>query len=1016
MRLWVRRSAARVSLLAAMAAVCLVVGCLAVTMIGAVMLTQTPAVRDTLSHAPVRTSGVEAQTPVQDDRQAQDAAVHEHVASLFPGLDMHVATRVDTAPLKLSAADAERAGVASVVLLQDAPAIREAIRTDGAWTGDKDTVAIQAAAATRLGVKIGDDVTIPSSNGDVTLKVTATWLPKNPAAAIWFGDPRVVRGESDDAVGPFLVSTDTLGRFSTVPTVNWVVTPPVDTPAAKVATLAIGFDRLPNALQNDAAVTSSQVTVIGDGAQTAHSMQDAMDAAASVVPLPVAILAVGTVLALILLARLLADVRAAETALLRARGASAGVLVRTAAAESAVVSIVSSAIGAAIALAILMFAYGRMPSPWVAVLPPVFVAIAAVVVGAAAAFGAARSALGAAREAGRARSAVSAGLTVLVVLAAAFALWRFLTVSGTGEGDAAAVLAPPLTLLAAALLGLSAFGPLARVFDSIGARAHRFDVALPARQLGRGLGFFTAPAALIVLAVAAGVLGAGYQGTWSAYNATAAIAVNGSDVRVDTASVSPLRTASDSIDAPMYAALPGVTAALPALVAPVQIGDAKVAVVGVSSARLESVEPGQAQALDLATIRAELPAPHVQGEPVLPSHTKTLTVGMAATGALADNPGATVQVTLWLCDDAGELIPLTTPTSPAASSTASLTVPAGTGSWRLVAVDATFAGGTGTASGGWSLTKLDADGTDVLASASGWKVAPAPFGTSKAVGAAPSGVGVVPVPPDISAGSTVRLMPGDAAPPAVVLTDAFAAQGHAVGTDVNIDGDWWSVTAKVSGTVPVIPGERDDQSVLFDLPTLQRAVLRANATPTAANQAWAASADPATVLPLAQRASAAATTVTIADTAFAGRFVGSAFTGLALGGLAVIALAVIALAAVAAALLRRRRNEIVVLRALGFSAKQQVRTRRAELWCIAIAAGILGAVAGLVVTWLVAPGLARRTVVTAPPALPATVTVDLLWLAVAVVLAVVAAASVILVYGRVIRRQVADTEYREETR
>jgi hypothetical protein len=260
-------------------------------------------------------------------------------------------------------------------------------------------------------------------------------------------------------------------------------------------------------------------------------------------------------------------------------------------------------------------------------------------------------------------------------------------------------------------------------------------------------------------------------------------------------------------------------------------------------------------------------------------------------------------------------------------------------------------------------------------------------------------------------------MPGHATAPAVVLTDAFAAgHGQGRGASVDVEGDWWTVTARVSGSVPVIPGTVQDQSVLFDLPTLQRAILRTSSTPTAANQAWAASGDPGAVLPLAQRASGGSASVTVADTAFSARFVGSAFVGLALGGLAVIALAIIALAAVAAALLRRRRTEIVVLRALGFSARQQVRARRAELSCIAIAAGVLGAFAGMVVTWLVAPALARRTVVNAPDALPAPVAVDLVWLAVAVVVAGVAAASVIAVYGGIIRRQAADTEYREETR
>ncbi|GAA4347342.1 FtsX-like permease family protein [Microbacterium rhizosphaerae] len=1003
MRLWIRRSAARASLLTAMAAVCLVVGCLAITMIGAVMLTQAPAVRETLSHAPVRTSGVEAQTPVEDDRAAQDAAVHRRVASLFPGLGMRIATRVDTTPLGLSAADAAKAGVASVVLLQDDAAVSDAIRTTSgdAAVGD-GAVAIQDAAAKRFGLAVGDAITIPSSNGDVTLEVTATWLPRDPAAPIWFGDPSVVRGEADDAVGPFIVDAATLARFSTVPIVNWIVTSPDDIAPAEVSTLASGFDRLPAALGADPAVTSSQVTVVGDGAQTAHSMQDAMDAAASVLPLPVAILAVGTVLALVLLARLLTDVRAAETTLLRARGAAIGVVVRATAVESTVVSLVGTAVGTGIALLILVLVYGRMPPPWVAVVPPLLVVVAAVAVGAAVAFGAARSALGAAPESGRARSAVSAGLTVLVVLAAAFALWRFLGEPASGVSDAAAILAPPLALLAAALIGLAAFGPLARVFDAIGARAHRFDVTLPARQLGRGLGFFTAPAALVVLAIAAGVLGAGYQGTWTAFNRSAAIAVNGSDLRVDTASVGPLRTAGDSITAPVYAALPGATAALPVMVVPAAIGDAQVSVVGAASSRLAAVEGVAAASLDLAAIRAALPAPRTAGEPALPR-------GAAALDVSTSTNGAAAQATLWLCDDGGELIPLAVPSS----GSVRVDVPAATGRWRLVAVDVTT-GGAGT----WTLDGLGAVSpggtTALLGSASGWKVIPEPFGTPAGATAASSGIGMQT--PSLI-GTTARLMPGTAVAPAVVLTDAFAsAHGQSRGSSVDVEGDWWSVTADVTGTVPVVPGTSEDRSVLFDLPTLQRAILRASSTPTGANQAWVASDDPGAVLPLAQRVSGGSASVTVADTAFAARFVGSAFVGLALGGLAVIALAIIALAAVAAALLRRRRNEIVVLRALGFSARQQVRTRRAELSCIAIAAGVLGALAGMVVTWLVAPALARRTVVNAPDALPAPVAVDLVWLAAAVVVAAVAAASVIAVYGGAIRRQAADTEYREETR
>ncbi|MFB9749280.1 hypothetical protein ACFFN3_18500, partial [Leifsonia shinshuensis] len=111
-----------------------------------------------------------------------------------------------------------------------------------------------------------------------------------------------------------------------------------------------------------------------------------------------------------------------------------------------------------------------------------------------------------------------------------------------------------------------------------------------------------------------------------------------------------------------------------------------------------------------------------------------------------------------------------------------------------------------------------------------------------------------------------------------------------------------------------------------------------------------------------------------------------------------------------------RRGEVVVLRAVGLSGRQQAWARRLEVIGVACAAGVFGDLGGIVVVSIVGNTLARLSVVTAPATLSVQGRVDPLGMAVGAVALAAALAVAVWGYGVAVRRQAADTAYREETR
>jgi ABC-type antimicrobial peptide transport system permease subunit len=120
-------------------------------------------------------------------------------------------------------------------------------------------------------------------------------------------------------------------------------------------------------------------------------------------------------------------------------------------------------------------------------------------------------------------------------------------------------------------------------------------------------------------------------------------------------------------------------------------------------------------------------------------------------------------------------------------------------------------------------------------------------------------------------------------------------------------------------------------------------------------------------------------------------------------------LAIISVLAITSTFARDRRDEVVVLRALGMSSAEQGRNRLVELVSVVGAAVVSGVITGLVASAITVGELATTA---AGAAVPVSLRFDVLgW--VALVFALVAGLVTISTgYAGIVSRQALDTEYR----
>ncbi len=120
----------------------------------------------------------------------------------------------------------------------------------------------------------------------------------------------------------------------------------------------------------------------------------------------------------------------------------------------------------------------------------------------------------------------------------------------------------------------------------------------------------------------------------------------------------------------------------------------------------------------------------------------------------------------------------------------------------------------------------------------------------------------------------------------------------------------------------------------------------------------------------------------------------------------------LAVLAITSTFARDRRDEVVVLRALGMSGSQQGRNRLIELVSVVVAAVVTGVITGLIASVLTVSELATAA---AGASVPVSLSFDVLgWVALVVVFAV-ALVTISAGYAGTVSRQARDTEYRVGT-
>lgn len=610
---WVLRTAlrrARVQwrLLAVVAAVGLLVASLVATLTLLVAATEGPAVRAALADAPADRTDVVLRVDRPRGSAADVRAAADATLRRLLGADATSALQAVSLPVEVLR-EGRRPAIAHLAELDGVAAQAELV--EGAWPdgvadpadGDGEgaaapatdpvPAAIPAAAAEALGVAVGDVVPVAGVSpgavateveaGPWEVRVVGVYEPTSRRAAFWAVDPLRGAGHVADFIVPGTAGvqrTDAVGPFVVAPGTGAALGLPLDQARLRYAP-DFGGGRVVALAALQGRLADAAVDVPRELAQAGRSVQVTTDLGRFVGEITTAVLVTRaglTVAGLLLLllavaalaqtARLLADARAAEHDLMRARGASNRQVVGATAVEAAVVALVAGAGGPLLAPSVLrgLLALHRAvpadaaapgataaaPAPD-AVLPvdpgvPALTWVTGAVVGLVLAvvlvapllrapdtFVEGQQARGRDRRAMLARS----GFDVLVVALAvvAYAQLRAYRSPLTGSGaamrvDPVLVVGPAVVLLAGALLCVRLLPPAARLTERLAARGRGLVGPLAAWEIGRRSSRATAAVLLLSLALAVSTFSQAFLATWQRSQADQAAFAAGAPVRV----------------------------------------------------------------------------------------------------------------------------------------------------------------------------------------------------------------------------------------------------------------------------------------------------------------------------------------------------------------------------------------------------------------------------------------------------------------------------------------------------
>ena len=965
-----KRARPRLALFAATFGVVFLLAGLAVGLSGYLAGSATAGARAGLGALTGASGGFRITIPLAPDASGQDVRVRREIAAAVHADGHPVPLRVtrDIETLTSVELDGER-GVVRPALASIPGLSRLAKLVRGSWATGSSQATIQADAAQALGVRVGDRYSLPHG-GRVT--IVGTWRVDDASNPVWLGEALPIAGVDDNGVNGFVVIDPSLWHsVKSGAVARWTVVPRATLVTADdLGALQSSPDTVPSALLAD---KRNGTSVDQDG-----RLQPAMApilsnvlAATAVSIAPLVIVALLGVITLTELARMLTQLRAGESELLRARGATRLRLVLGAAVEAVVVASPAAALGAVVAVLLLPLLARASPVATVGWVAAIAVAAVAVIVLAGSAWLAFpdESTRQAARGQ-RVRSTLGIGFVALMILAAIVAVSQFIqygspltaTASGGVAVDPLAVTAPALALAALSLLGLALFPVVSRVAERVAARQIGLG-SLPVQQLARRDRAAVTPVLLVALAIGGLLFAATYSGTWQTASAETRAVQVGTGVRV---------TGQSSIPVAETNAVPGQRSSATVATAEVQVGDDLVSMMEIPVDRLSGVLTRVPGAVNPASLARSLSNPVVR--PTLPAGTSKLQVSFRSSPESA----APTDVDVTVVDAVGSVA--TVDGIPYASNFV-VALPTGTAPWVVRAIDITMPAVRAGDHVGATLRAIGAAGAvgaDIPLGDT-WTISPEGRDTG-GFAALPGSHPGISVSASID-GAVLRLQPRPSTGtrlPIVISVGLAKSAGLRIGSELDLPlvASGGDLPATVVSVVPVIPGLSVDEGVIADLGAVEDAVLRAGLHNNDPTEWWVATSMPAAAARvLAHRVPAGAVLET-SDTVPSDEVLASADTVVWIAAAAIALLAMLAVTAALVVELRARREQVALLRALGIGRRTQARGRTIEIGTLLVLGVIAGLVDGIVVSALIVPDLARTAVPGALAALPTALTVD----------------------------------------
>jgi hypothetical protein len=468
---------------------------------------------------------------------------------------------------------------------------RHAKLVSGAWPkpgNDPVEVAISLPAASAAGFEAGQEFTGRGrlDPRPVRVRVAGVFQLNDPSGERWAGEQLLGRGvERGDftTYGPLMVPRETfLARFATNVNATWTAVPDLRalTPE-QLRPLAGAIAQVEERLKAGGCASCVATSHL-PGMLT--QLDTASLVARSTMLIPVLQLLLLAAYALMLTARLLADHRRMEVALLRSRGAGTMRLAALAGGEALLVALPCAVVAPFLGPPLLALVNQL---PWIRAsgvrLAPVAdagtflvsfgVALASAVLLVLPALAGARRTYveeQSARGRGGGRGLIErAGADLALLVVAGLAIWQLqrygapvtVTAAGGLGIDPLIISGPALALLTGGMLGLRLVPRLSRLAERVTSRRPALAPALGAWQVSRRPLKYAGPALLLTMAIAIGIVSLATASTWRSSQLDQARHQAGADLRLSGPAEGPELGALGRGTA--FAALPGVTAASP---------------------------------------------------------------------------------------------------------------------------------------------------------------------------------------------------------------------------------------------------------------------------------------------------------------------------------------------------------------------------------------------------------------------------------------------------------------------